>query len=99
MLARSRISLAGLLLLVSSVAVSAADAPGRGEALDALNRAVGFFTEHCSKHGGYVWRYSRDLKLSEGEAETGPTTIWVQPPGTPAVGEVLLDAYLVTGKP
>jgi hypothetical protein len=29
---------------------------------------------------------------------TGPATIWVQPPGTPAVAEAFLDAYEATGE-
>jgi hypothetical protein len=71
--------------------------PTRAEAAAALRIACRFFREDCSKHGGYVWRYSKDLSLSEGEAETGPDTIWVQPPGTPAIGLAYLDAYTVTG--
>ncbi len=89
-----------VLLLVASclltVPAEAAD-PTRAEAAAALRKAAGFFRENCAKHGGYVWRYSRDLKLSEGEAETGPDTIWVQPPGTPAVGLAYLDAWDATG--
>jgi hypothetical protein len=67
------------------------------EASEALDRAITFFHDHCAKHGGYVWRYSRDLALSEGEGETDATMVWVQPPGTPSVGEALLDAYEATG--
>lgn len=69
--------LAALCLCVSLARASLADPPSRAEAAAALRKAAGFFYEHCSKHGGYVWRYSRELKLSEGEAETSPTTIWV----------------------
>ncbi|QDU61654.1 Pectic acid lyase [Planctomycetes bacterium Pan216] len=71
--------------------------PTQQEAEQALSKAVDFFTASCEKHGGYVWRYSKDLRLSEGEAETGPSTVWVQPPGTPAVGMALLRAYRATG--
>ena len=88
------IGLATILLGGASVS---GDEPSREAAVAALQSAVGFFHQNCSKHGGYVWRVSRDLKLSEGEAETGLDTIWVQPPGTPAVGLVLLDAYETTG--
>lgn len=63
-----------------------------------IDRAATFFHDRCAKHGGYVWRYSRDFKLSEGEAETGPDTIWVQPPGTPAVGMAFVAAYDATGE-
>jgi hypothetical protein len=68
----------------------------RQQAQDALLKACEFFHDNCSKHGGYVWRYSKDFSLSEGEAETGPHVVWVQPPGTPAVGMAFLDAYDAT---
>jgi hypothetical protein len=74
-----------------------AEMPTGAETSAALRRAVEFFHDNCAKHGGYDWRYSHDLKLTEGEAETDADTIWVQPPGTPAVGLVLLDAYDATG--
>lgn len=71
-------------------------AQSKRDVLQTLTKATDFFIENCSKQGGYVWRYSYDLKLSEGEGETGPTRIWVQPPGTPAIGDALLDVYDVT---
>jgi hypothetical protein len=76
----------------------AADGPSDAEVRAGLRKAVDFFTTNCARHDGYVWRYSRDLKLSEGEAETDDSVIWVQPPGTPAVGLALLDAYESTGE-
>ncbi len=91
-----------LMLTVICLAImnSPAEAqPRRAEAEGCLRHAVDFYLKHCSRHGGYVWRYSRDLKLSEGEAETDANVIWVQPPGTPAVGIALLDAYRVTSEP
>jgi hypothetical protein len=66
------------------------------EAANALRKAVTFFHDHCAKHGGYVWRYSRDLSLNEGEGEASASRIWVQPPGTPAVAEAFLNAYEAT---
>lgn len=71
--------------------------PSRDDVRAALDKAVAYFHEHCSKQGGYDWRYSRDFKLTEGEGKTGPTTVWVQPPGTPAVGMALLEAFKATG--
>jgi hypothetical protein len=72
-------------------------APPREQVQGALTRAVVYFHEHCAKHGGYDWRYSRDFKLTEGEEETGPEQVWVQPPGTPAVGIAMLEACQATG--
>ena len=67
------------------------------QAAGALRRAVIFFTQKVASHGGYVYRYSADLAKREGEGKTGPDTVWVQPPGTPAVGMAYLDAYERTG--
>eukprot|EP01035_Chromulina_nebulosa_P060165 gene60165-82315_t len=46
--------------------------------------------------GGYLWRYSADLKERAGENKATETQIWVQPPGTPSVGMAFLRAYEVT---
>ncbi|TWU31371.1 pectate lyase [Novipirellula artificiosorum] len=58
-----------------------------------LQKAVTFLRGKLSTDGGYVWLYSDDLSRREGEGKVGSTTVWVQPPGTPAVGEALLLAY------
>ncbi len=65
----------------------------------ALGLAAGFLRS-ISTNGGYVGIYSLDLKKRYGEAiyeKARPTQIWVQPPGTPSVGEVFLRAHRVTG--
>jgi hypothetical protein len=64
-----------------------------------MKRAVTFFTEQVSAEGGYLWRYSEDLALREGEEKATSTTAWLQPPGTPAVGEAYLAAYERTKEP
>lgn len=74
-------------------------APTRAEVEAALIKAVAFFHEHVGVQGGYVWRTSADLAMREGEAEVGATRVWVQPPGTPAVGEAFFDAFEATGEP
>lgn len=74
-------------------------APTRPEVLAALQKAATFYRQNCAHYGGYGWRYSRDLKLSEGEGEMTPTMAWVQPPGTPSVGMAFLDAYEATREP
>lgn len=76
----------------------AADEPlTRKEAEVALKKAVAFFRENVSAEGGYLWRYSADLKGREGERTAGKNTVWVQPPGTPTVGDAFLTAYQLTG--
>src|SRR5688500_14763243 len=85
-------------LVLASPAAAADDAPpSRDEARAALLKAVRFFHEKGGVQGGYVWAYSGDLAMREAEGIVGPTTAWVQPPGTPAIGEAFLDAYEATG--
>jgi hypothetical protein len=59
----------------------------------ALVEAVAFYHAKASSHGGYVYRCSGDFSLREAEGIPGPDTIWIQPPGTPAVGGAFLDVY------
>jgi len=66
------------------------------EARTALSRAVRYFHDEISCHGGYLWRYKQDLNDREGEGKATETQIWVQPPGTPSVGLALLEAYEAT---
>jgi hypothetical protein len=75
-----------------------ADEP-RDAAMREMERAIEFYHGQVSSHGGYVYLYSADLTKREGEGRTTTETVWVQPPGTPAVGEALLRAYLRTGNP
>jgi PelA/Pel-15E family pectate lyase len=88
------------LLVLSPRSAAGADAPQgreakplRAEAGEALRRAVGFYRHDVSSHGGYVYRYSADLSKREGEGKTDVDTVWVQPPGTPAVGLAYVEAY------
>lgn len=64
-----------------------------------LNRAVDFFRLEVSVNGGYVYQYSADLSKREGEGAVGPHTSWVQPPGTPYVGQAYLQAYQYCNEP
>jgi hypothetical protein len=67
------------------------------EAARALRRACDYFRKEVATEGGYLWRYSEDLKRREGEGKATATTAWVQPPGTPTVGGAYLGAYQATG--
>ncbi|MFZ5829571.1 MAG: pectate lyase [Planctomycetota bacterium] len=82
---------------VLPVATAADDAELTKQAAAAMRKAVQFFRDEVACEGGYLWRYSEDLSLREGEGEAKPTTVWVQPPGTPIVGLALLRAYEATG--
>lgn len=61
-----------------------------------MRKAATFYREQVALYGGYVYYYSRDLSLRWGEGTATPTQIWVQPPGTPAVGMAFLKAYEAT---
>ena len=60
-------------------------------------RATRFMVEEVSYMGGYVWNYLPDFSRQWGEMEAYPTMIWTQPPGTPSMGQLFLDAYRATG--
>src|SRR5688572_2929174 len=68
------------------------------QARDALRRATSYF-QSISTRGGYLWWYSEDLKQRAGESRATETQIWVQSPGTPAVGLAFLRAHEVTKDP
>lgn len=62
-----------------------------------LKRAAVFFREQVATEGGYLWAYSEDLTLREGENVADDRSVWVQPPGTPTVGLAFLRAWRATG--
>ncbi len=68
------------------------------KARDTLLRATDAFHKQ-SKHGGYVWFFSADGQERWGESKVTPDQIWVQPPGTPAVGLAFLRAHAAVKEP
>lgn len=92
---RVAVALVSLSLLPAVAAGTHAEL--RRQAEEALRRAMHFFRTEVSTHGGYLWRYSEDLALREGERPATATMVWVQPPGTPSVGTAYLWAYRATG--
>jgi Pectic acid lyase len=76
-----------------------ADEALREEARKGLKEATRYLRSISTK-GGYVGIWSPDLKKRFGEAhreKAHPGEIWVQPPGTPTLGETFLRAYKATG--
>lgn len=69
----------------------------RDKVLATMKTATDFMINKASYKGGFVWNYTPDLSRQWGELEAYRTMAWVQPPGTPSVGHVLLDAYHATG--
>ncbi len=52
-----------------------------------------------SSQGGYLYFYTLDLSRQAGEQMASKSQIWVQPPGTPAMGMAFLNAYEATQDP
>ncbi len=82
---------------VLSITISSVIADERDDALRAAKQATRFLTDSVSTEGGYLWRYSSDLSLREGEGVITTETVWTQPPGTPSVGEAFVRLYKATG--
>jgi len=74
-------------------------APTEKAVLEAMKKAAGFMADTVSCNGGYVYKYSEDLSRKWGEIPARNTQIWTQPPGTPAMGRIYLDAYKATSDP
>ncbi len=93
-LSRSLLLSVGLACLMTAPAGAA---PSRADIIGTMKRATKFMVEKVSTHGGYVWAYLPDMSRRWGELEAMPSMIWVQPPGTPTMGNLFLDAYHATG--
>lgn len=78
---------------------SAQASPAREQVVDTMRRATRFMTGEVAVNGGYVWTYLEDFSRRWGEMEAKPSMIWTQAPGTPAMGQVFLDAWHATGDP
>jgi hypothetical protein len=85
-----------LIALALSPAISAQSQPDHAAILAAMKKATTFMVEKVSYKGGYVWNYLPDKSRQWGEMEAYPTMIWIQPPGTPTMGHLYLDAYHAT---
>ena len=90
-----------VLILIATSANSIAT-PSAGEytrelAVGSLKKAATFFRNEVAVHGGYVNYVSTDLRHRYGEGVGTASQIWVQPPGTPAVGLSYMRAYRATG--
>ncbi len=73
-----------------------ADETLKQNAILTMQKATQYFRTHVATQGGYLWNYKTDFTLREGEVNASPSTIWVQPPGTPSVGLAYLHAFEAT---
>lgn len=93
---RFTVSMAALLTCCGGTPLRAADDTLATDARATMEKATAFIRTIATE-GGYLWRYSPDLKERAGENVATPTQIWVQPPGTPSMGMAFLRAYEATG--
>lgn len=61
-----------------------------------MKQAAKCFREKAASHGGYVYYWSPDFSQRWGEGGATADQIFVQPPGTPAVGMAFLKAFAAT---
>ena len=94
---RSRLVVIALLCAATTGAVAQSGEPDRAQLLAGMKRATTFMVEKVAYQGGYVWSYLPDMTRRWGEMEARPTMIWIQPPGTPSMGHLFLDAFHATG--
>lgn len=69
-----------------------------GQAAAAMKKAAAYFHDNVAVEGGYPYLCSADLSSRWGENMQLDQAVMVQPPGTPAVGIALLDAYKATNE-
>ena len=62
-----------------------------------MKRAAEFFRAKAASHGGYIYYHSLDFTQRWGEGKATADQIFIQPPGTPAVGMAFLKAHAATG--
>jgi PelA/Pel-15E family pectate lyase len=68
------------------------------EISSAMKRATKFMMDSVGYQGAFLWEYSFENKRYWGELEARRTMGWTQGDGgTPAMGDILLDAYHATG--
>jgi len=70
-------------------------APSREAVLAVMREATDFMFNTLANRGGFAWFYTMDLE-PYGELKARSSMIWVEPPGTPSAGLVLLEAYRAT---
>lgn len=63
----------------------------------AMKAATEYMMDKVSYRGGFASSYLADLSRQWGEMESKRSMVWTQYPATPAMGNILLDAYHATG--
>lgn len=84
------------LFIVPVVTVYGQTNKKENQVIATMKSATRYMMDVASYKGGFVWSYLPDYSRSWGELEAKRTMAWIQPPGTPAVGHLMLDAYHAT---
>jgi PelA/Pel-15E family pectate lyase len=94
---RKNFFIAILVTVGSATSAAAQSAPPTTAAVTSTMRtATDFMFQTLANEGGFVWFYTMDLE-PYGELKARESMIWVEPPSTPSVGLVLLEAHETTG--
>ena len=96
---RSALILLTFAALVPAAPATAQDTPTRDQANAALKKAVAFFDGKVSIEGAYLWRYSEDLSLREGEEKATAIPRRVLRNGAVADDDRSVREDAATGKP
>jgi len=83
-------------LFLTNAFILSAKTKNNEQTLQTMKKATQYMMDVASYHGGFVWNYLPDMSRQWGEMEAKRTMVWIQPPGTPAVGHLMLDAYHAT---
>ncbi len=86
-----------ILLAFVMLAMAVGSRAGEGDVKQAMRRATQYMMDVVAYNGGFVWNYLPDFSRQWGELEAKRTMVWLQSPGTPDMGQVMLDAYHATG--
>lgn len=82
----------------SSKPASTPEQMTRDSVLTSMKQATRFMMDSVSNDGAFVWNYLTDMSRMWGELEAPKRTmVWIQPPGTPSMAHMFLDAYHATG--
>lgn len=81
----------------SGIGMAQSDKKMNEQVLNTMKTATQYMMDKVSYNGGFVWNYLPDMSRTWGEMEAKRTMVWIQSPGTPSMGHLLLDAYHATG--
>lgn len=71
--------------------------PAPEDVIAAMKKAASAMRTEVAFAGGYAWKWPKDLSTARSEKRAAPSLIAMQPPGTPAVGSAMLEAWQATG--